>query len=75
MLSDVTFYPANCFHKHDKYNLIYKIIYLKKTVQAYQCQKCRKYLKTKQQSQSTCKKNTYFFWFLFGDFNISNIFY
>ena len=37
--------------------------------------KCRKYFKKKQESQKNCKKNTYIFWFLFGDFNISNVFY
>ena len=51
------------------------IIHVKKTVEAQQCQKCRKYFKKKQESQNICKKALTFFWFPFGDFNISNIFY
>ena len=46
----------NCFHKHDIYNLIYMINNVRKTVDAYQCQKCRTYFKKKQESQNMCKK-------------------
>ena len=51
------------------------IIHERKTVQAWQCQKCRKYFKKKQNSQNTWKKALSFFWFLFGEFNILDIFY
>ena len=51
------------------------IIHVKKTVEAEQCQKCRKYFNKKQESQNMCKKALSFFWFLFRDFNISNIFH
>ena len=50
------------------------ILHVKKTVEAYQCQKCRKYFDKKQESQNTCKKALIFL-FLFGGFNISDIFY
>ena len=67
---------GNCFNKHDIYNLIYRIIHVKKKVETYQCQKRSKYFKEKKETQNTCKKNTLFFWFLLiGDFNISDIFY
>ena len=51
----------NFFHKHDIDNQIYMIIHVKKTVEAYLCQKCRKYFKRKQESQNMCKKSIYFF--------------
>ena len=66
---------GNCFHKHDICKLICMIIYVKKTFEAKQWLKCRKYFKKKPQSQNMCKTSTLFFRFLFGDFNISDIFY
>ena len=51
------------------------LIHVKRTVEAYQCQKCRKYFKMKQQTENMCKKSTLFFWFLFEAFNILDIFY
>ena len=37
------------------------IIHVRKTGEAEQCQKCRKYIKKKQESQKMCKKALIFF--------------
>ena len=52
----------NFFHKHGICNLIYMTIHMEKTFKAMQCQKCRKYFKTKWESRNTCKTSTWFFW-------------
>ena len=53
------------------YNLINMIIHVKKTVEAKPFQKCRKW---RNKNHKTHAKSTYF-WFLFRDFIISDIFY
>ena len=37
------------------------MIHVKKTVEAEQCQKCRKYIKKKNNHKTFAKKNTFFF--------------
>ena len=54
---------GNSFHKHDIYNLIYMIIHVKKTVEAKQCQKCRKYLEKKNNHKTCANKALSFFLF------------
>ena len=63
-------------HKCDSTYLIYVIIHVEKTVKAFLCQRCGKYVKKKQRITEHLKKmHKQFFWFSVKDINISDIFY
>ena len=65
----------NYFYKHDIYNLICMIIHVKRQLRPSNVKSVENISRKNKNPKICAKKALIFFWFLFGDFNISNTFY